>query len=67
MQPGGRNVGMGKTATPTGPPEGAPPGAPAVVKPAAALKVIVFGEEKIQVKLRVDLVEFREPSAPAGK
>ena len=67
MQQGGRNEGMGKTATPTGPPEGAPPGAPAVVKPAAALKVIVFGEEKIQVKLRVDLVEFREPSAPAGK
>ena len=75
MSQGGRSEVMGKAAaaaaTPADAAAGAPPvaGAPAVRAGEAAKlaqPVPVFGQEKIQVKLRVDLVEFREPSAPAA-
>ena len=78
MLQGGRSEAMGRAATAATAADaaaGAPPaaGAPAV-RPGEAVKlaepVAVFGREKIQVKLRVDLVEFREPSAlaaPAAK
>ncbi len=74
MLQGGRSEAMGRAATAAdaaaGAAAGAAPtaGAP-VVRPGEAAKltepVPVFGLEKIQVKLRVDLVEFREPSASA--
>lgn len=79
MLAGGRSEAMGKAftaaeagteppATPEAPVPGAPGGRPATRPGQAALAepVIVFGLEKIQVKMRVDLVEFREPSAPGA-
>ena len=71
MLQGGRSEAMTRAAGPASP-AGAAAGAAApgprpVGEGKLAKPVTVFGEEKIQVKLRVDLVEFREPSAPAGK
>lgn len=79
MLAGGRSEAMGKAlsagdggteppATPDAAVAGAPGGRPAV-KPgqtALAEPVTVFGLEKIQVKMRVDLVEFRESLAPGA-
>ena len=45
---------------------GVPTAAPAGEPAKLAQAVTVFGLEKIQVKMRVDLVEFREPMAPGG-
>ncbi|MCX6901454.1 MAG: Amuc_1100 family pilus-like protein [Verrucomicrobia bacterium] len=86
MLAGGRSEAMGRTPTaadasaepppaPEAPVPGAPGGRPASSRGEAsklAEPVTVFGLEKIQVKMRVDLVEFREPSSsganpPGGK
>ena len=85
MLAGGRSDVMGKAlsaaeggaespTTPDAPVAGAPGRRPATKPGQAALvePVTVFGLEKIQVKMRVDLVEFREPLAsganpPGGK
>ncbi|MFA6560449.1 MAG: Amuc_1100 family pilus-like protein [Verrucomicrobiia bacterium] len=79
MLAGGRSEAMGK-AQPTAeasaeppPPEAMIPGVPGgqpAARPGEARQlmeaVAVFGLEKIQVKMRVDLVEFREPSSPGA-
>lgn len=78
MLAGGRSEAIGKAATaaegaaeqPAGAGVPGVPGTPPPVPPGEAGKlaqpVTVFGLEKIQVKMRVDLVEFREPSPPGG-
>jgi hypothetical protein len=82
MLAGGRSEAMGKAQTageapssteqppPDGPPTagapGARPAAPAGELGKLAEPVPVFGLEKIQVKMRVDLVEFREPLPPGA-
>jgi len=80
MLAGGRSEAMGRTPTaadaaadpsltPETPVPGAPGGRPAAPPGEAgklAEPVTVFGLEKIQVKMRVDLVEFREPSSPGA-
>lgn len=81
MLAGGRSEAMGKAQTTaeasTEPPPtsdatiapGAPGGRPAA-RPGEARQLVeavaVFGLEKIQVKMRVDLVEFREPLSPGA-
>jgi len=81
MLAGGRSEAMGKAQTaaeagadpsvaPGAPPApGAPGGRPAGPRGEAGKLVepiTVFGLERIQVKLRVDLAEFREPPSAAG-
>lgn len=82
MLAGGRSEAMGKAQASAGaggeqsaapdapaPAPGAPGGRPPAPRAEAgklAEPVTVFGLEKIQVKLRVDLAEFREPPSAAG-
>jgi hypothetical protein len=72
MLQGGRSESMGKdVAAAAAAAAAAAGGGAAAARPGTVNlrenPVTVFGLEKIQVKLRVDLVEFREPSAPAAK
>ncbi|MBI5685121.1 MAG: hypothetical protein HZC54_08560 [Verrucomicrobia bacterium] len=81
MLAGGRSEAMGKTQPAADAPAEQPPAPEATMIPGApggraaapsaeagklAEAVTVFGLEKIQVKMRVDLVEFREPSSPGA-
>lgn len=79
MMGGGRSEAMSKVGAvvdgaadqaPTAETPGAPGARPAASAPGAGRlveAVTVFGLEKIQVKMRVDLVEFREPSSPGAQ
>ena len=66
MLAGGRSEAMGRAAADATAAAATPGVRPAADSGKLAEPVTVFGLEKIQVKMRVDLVEFREPLTPGA-
>jgi hypothetical protein len=63
--PGAQPGGLPPSANPGQP--GVPPSTPPPAAPQPRAKTIIVGEERVQVTMRVEILDFAEPQTPASK